>query len=167
MTKSTLQAFPFSLPPKNLFFNFAIPASHQYSSIPLIISPSNKNNSPGTKLSYLSCLPINLSASPGSPFFNAAITAWDFALAAAACGDVIVVVFWTFAFGAWVKGLGSQEEMSLPLWAILLVVEMGVELGWGWRFGWMDWELELIGVKWSVLWDGMGWYVAFCMVIEA
>jgi hypothetical protein len=48
------------------------------------------------------------------------MTAAAFSLAAAACGDVIVCVFWTFAFGAWVKGLGSHDEMSLPLWAIVL-----------------------------------------------
>jgi hypothetical protein len=112
--------YPYPCPPKTYSSVLQYLSSHQHSSHH---PPLGNHHSPGTKLSYLSCFPINLSASPGSPFSNAAITACAFALAAAACGDVIVVVFWTFAFGAWVKGLGSQEEMSLLGWAILLEVE--------------------------------------------
>lgn len=80
--------------------------------------------SPGTKLSYRSCFPINLSASPCSPFLSAAITAAAFSLAATASGDVIVWALETFAFGAWVKGVGSQAEMSLPRCAIFVLFEV-------------------------------------------
>lgn len=57
----------------------------------------------------------------------------DLALAAWACGDVIVWEFETFAFGGAVKGLGSQASMRLPLDAIVVLLV-------AWRVGkWMWW----------------------------
>lgn len=58
----------------------------------------------------------------------------DLALAAWACGEVIVWEFETFAFGGAVKGLGSQASMRLPLDAIVVLcwlVWRGRELGGG------------------------------------
>lgn len=75
----------------------------------------------------------------------------DFALAAWACGDVIVDALETFAFGGAVKGLGSQASMRLPRSAIVFCF----------RFGWV----EVVGGSGGVV--GSGGWEGRCGVLDS
>ena len=79
----------------------------------------------------------------------------DLALAAWACGEVIVWEFETFAFGGAVKGLGSQASMRLPLDAIVVLCCV-VLCCVGWFGGVESWEVMVVcrsvEESWSQVW---------------